>query len=657
LDQLIVFVLLGLGPAALIAALAVSLVVQYRGDGVINLAAGAIATFGAYAFYTLNVQVGWSLVPSAIGGLGMCLVLGLFLDFVIFRRLRSAAPLAKLVASLGILLTMQAAFVLIYGVNGNSAPAILPTSTTVHVFGSPIPLDRFYFAAIVAFVAVVLAAIYRFTLLGLATRAAAENEGGAVLLGLAPTRIALYNTLLATLIAGLFGMLVASQTQLDAYTISLAVVPALAAALLGGFTSFGIAAAAGMAIGIVETVLVYLQTKPWFPTVQGNYIPGVSALFTFLVVVGALWFRGAKLPHRGALRERPLPTAPEARRIWPAAIGSTAACVALFMVLAPEFRQGLINSLIGVVLCLALVVIIGYVGQVSLMHLALAGVAAFAVQKLTVQAGVGFPLSPIIAVAVAVVFGVVAAVPSLRLRGVTLAIGTLAAAVAIEQFGFDNTTFGQDRNGSILPTPTVFGLHLGPSAHFPGWDAKLPSPVPGLVCLVVTVLVAVSVVSLRRSVFGQHMLAVRSNESAAAAAGVNVKSVKIMGFAISAGIAGIGGVMTAYSLGTVDASSFGISAGLALVAFAYLGGITTVSGAVLAGVLVPAGLSGVALDQWTGLGLNWLNLMGGVVLVYTVLFYPEGIALATRMQFERALSRFRRAPTAAIAPSGSRSRI
>jgi ABC-type branched-subunit amino acid transport system permease subunit len=318
--------------------------------------------------------------------------------------------------------------------------------------------------------------------------------------------------------------------------------------------------------------------------------------------------------------------------------------IVLSFVLPPEFRQGLMYSLIGVVICLALVLIIGYVGQVSLMHTALAGVAAFAVQKLTAQAGLGFPLSPILAVGVAVIFGLVTAVPSLRLRGITLAMGTLAAAVAIEQFGFDNTTFGQNASGSIVPAPRIFGLSLGPGAHFPGWDGKLPSQVPLLACLITTVVVAMLLGGMRRSTFGQQLLAVRSNESAAAATGVNVRNTKIVAFAISAGIAGIAGVMTAYSLGSVNASEFDLSIGLSFVAFAYIGGVTTIAGAVMAGTLFPSGITGVALQNWTGLGINWLNFIGGLLLLYNIVCFPQGLALTGRKQLDWVLARVRRTP-------------
>ena len=107
------------------------------------------------------------------------------------------------------------------------------------------------------------------------------------------------------------------------------------------------------------------------------------------------------------------------------------------------------------------------------------------------------------------------------------------------------------------------------------------------------------------------MLAVRSNERAAAAAGVNVTAVKLMGFGLAAFIAGMAGVMYSYEFGGVAATKFGAFAALGLIAFAYVGGITMISGAFVAGLISTSGLVSYALDKWFGLSGNWALLFGG----------------------------------------------
>jgi branched-chain amino acid transport system permease protein len=125
-----------------------------------------------------------------------------------------------------------------------------------------------------------------------------------MLVGLSPSRLAIGNTMLASVVAGGLGVLVAPLIALDAQTLAFQIVPALAAALLAGFTSFFIACFAGLAIGVVQSLLIYWGTQSWFPTDEGGApIRGLPELFVFLVVVLALFLRGASLRTGRAHRE------------------------------------------------------------------------------------------------------------------------------------------------------------------------------------------------------------------------------------------------------------------------------------------------------------------------------------------------------------------
>jgi branched-chain amino acid transport system permease protein len=326
------------------------------------------------------------------------------------------------------------------------------------------------------------------------------------------------------------------------------------------------------------------------------------------------------------LAEARLPAAPPASRIAAPAAALMAVCVVAFLVLPFDFRQALINSLIGVVVCLSLVVTTGFVGQVSIVQVALAGISGFAVSKLAVHAGIGFPLAPIVGALAATAVGLVTAISALRVRGVNLAVVTLAAAVAIESFVFANPSIGGGQSGSPVPSPHLLGINLGPNADFPVNGGSLPSPVFGFVVTAAAVALGMLVASLRRSDLGRRMLAVRSNESAAAAAGIHVRGVKLTGFAVSSFIAGVAGSLYAYNFGSVTASRFGIVTALAFVAFAYLGGITTVAGAVVGGLLVGEGLVIHAVNRWFGVPISYQLLVAGLALIATIVFNPAGIA-------------------------------
>lgn len=260
-DQLLLFALLGLGTGALIAGIAISLVLTYRGAGVINLAAGATAMVVGFAFWSLkngNYGTHFATVPAAIISLLVAIIYGVLMEVVAFRPLRAATPLAKLVASLGILLLSQALILIAFGGTPETEPSILPSSV-VKIFTIAVPVAHFVLAGIVIVIAVGLTLIYRYSRFGLATRASAENEASAMLVGLQPNQLSMINTVMGCVIAGGIGVLAAPLISLDTDTLPLIVVPALAAALLARFTSIPIACAVGLAIGMGENLLYYLS--------------------------------------------------------------------------------------------------------------------------------------------------------------------------------------------------------------------------------------------------------------------------------------------------------------------------------------------------------------------------------------------------------------
>src|SRR4051794_32587259 len=312
--QILLFALLGLGAGSLIAGIAIGVVLTYRGSGIINLATGAVAMLAGYAFWSLQSgELGWHAPTWAALTITLLvlLALGVLIELVAFRPLRTASPLAKLAASLGVLLVAQAGVVLAFGVASKPQPPVLPRNT-VTILGATVPVDRLILPGIVLAAALGLALLSRFSRFGLATRAASENEIGAMLLGLSPNQLALANTVLATLVAGGLGVLAASITQLDSTALPLQVVPALTAALFARFTSFWIAALVGLGIGILENLLYYFQTFSWFPTDNGIAMRGVQPLLVFALMVVAMFVRGTSLPSRGELVERRLPLAPRA---------------------------------------------------------------------------------------------------------------------------------------------------------------------------------------------------------------------------------------------------------------------------------------------------------------------------------------------------------
>jgi branched-chain amino acid transport system permease protein len=622
-DQLVLFTLLGLGTGALIAGIGLGVVLTYRGSGVINVATGAEAMAAGYAFYSLRTVTGTPL--ALLGTLAFTVALGVAIELLAFRPLRTASPLARLVASLGVLLTLQASATLIYGTGARPAPSVLPHDV-VRVTNVAIPADRFWLTGIVVAVTLGLTLAYRYTRFGLATRAASESQESAILAGLGASELSLVNTVLGALVAGGIGVLASSIVQLDATTLPLQVVPALGAVLFARFTSFAITCVAGVLIGVLQSLLYYASTQSWFPTDSGAALPGISALLTFVIIVIALYVRGSSLPTRGELVEQRLPAAPRPERLLRPTLLAAALGVVALIVLPYDYRNALIISMAGMAICLSYVVITGYIGQVSLMQVALAGAAGFVVSHLAKDAGVAFPLGAIAGILFATALGFVAGASALRVRGVSLAVVTLAAAVAIEQFGFANSTWGAGATGSPVPELEFVGIDLGPRASFRGLDGDVPSPVLGFIVLAVVIGLCLLVANLRRSGLGRRMLAVRSNERAAAAAGIDVRNTKFAAWGISSFIAGVAGTLYAYSLGSVSAERFGILIALGFVAFAYVGGITMVSGAVIGGLLATSGLVPHVFEAELGISGTWTLLVAGVTLILNLVLFPDGIA-------------------------------
>jgi branched-chain amino acid transport system permease protein len=629
LSQVAAFLLIGLGSGALIAGVGLGVVLSYRGSGIINLAAGAIAMLAGFCYWALRTghlgptfNAPWAVVLTAV----FSVVVGIVFELGIIRPLRRKTPLAKLVATLGVLLGAQAAVVLAFGPAARPQPQVLP-DTDLSVFGEVIPLNRFLMAGILLVVTAALIALYQWSMFGLGTRAAAENEASAALLGLSPNRLSLLNTVLMSLIMGLVGLLAASVVDVDSSTLPLLVVPALAAAMFGRLISFGATFVAGILIGMAESLLTYFSTQSWFPNtgMVGNPIPGVQELLIFIILVIAMFATGGSIPGRGDVIDRRLPPAP--RLIAPRRQLLTWFPLAAFALwaLPSGFREGLITSLIAAIMLLSLVVITGYVGQLSVVQVALGGVAGFTISHFANNFGIGFPWGAILGVVFAVIVGVISGIPALRVRGVGLTVVTLAAAVAIENFGFANPTWGGGNGGSNLPPPSLFGFNFGSNATFPGLGGAEPSPLFGWFVLIVLCLVALFVCNLRRSTLGQEMLAVRANERAAAAIGINTGSVKLVGFALSAGIAGISGALLGYSYGVIPANSYTTLFALSLIAFGYIAGITSVPGAIFAAMLYNGGFVAFILLDWWGLQSNWLNFVGGILVIATLVFRPDGL--------------------------------
>jgi sulfate-transporting ATPase len=244
--------------------------------------------------------------------------------------------------------------------------------------------------------------------------------------------------------------------------------------------------------------------------------------------------------------------------------------------------------------------------------------------------------------------GVLVGLPAVRVRGMTLAIVTLGAAVAIEQLVFASSALG-GLGRQQLPRPRLFGIDLGISAR----GADNFRPAYGILVAVVLVAVFVASANLRRSPTGLQWLAVRANERAAAASGIDVRTAKLSAFAVSSAIAGIGGVLLGYR-GSLAPESFAVFGALALLALTYLGGVASMTGAVIAGVLFSGGVLTQLSGGSTGTQSDLAFALSGLSLVAVSILYRDGIAGALRKWWARLVGRGRGpAPAPVESPESS----
>jgi ABC-type branched-subunit amino acid transport system permease subunit len=438
---------------------------------------------------------------------------------------------------------------------------------------------------------------------------------------LSPTTIGLVNWILAAVLAGLALIAAAPLAGLDPGGTSLLIVPALGAALVGAFRSIVVAGLAGLAIGMAQSEILNLQaSSEWLPDV------GLQQGIPFLIVVVALVLLGRRLPDRATVVSTRLPLAPEPRRTMAVTAVVVGLGVVGLLVLDSSYRSGIIVSAIATIVALSVIVLTGLVGQISLATFALAGTAGFSMVRVGASLGWGFPLAPMVGIAVAVGVGLLAGLPAVRVRGLTLAVTTLAASIAIEQLLFRWSWFTGADEGARVSEPSLFGINLGISA--PG-DAY-PRVAFGILTLVAMLGAMAMVVNLRQGATGRRWLAVRANERAAEAAGIPVAQVKLGATAVAAALAGLAGVLLAYEQQVVSGSSYGALASLVAVAIAYLAGIAIPAAALVAGVLASGGLLTVVLDAINDGSSKYQFAVNGLLLMVVAVRFPAGLVGAAR---------------------------
>ncbi len=651
----LVFLLIGTGSGAVYSAIAMGTILTYRGSGVVNFAQGAMATYPALLYVELRdkgdlvlpvlpwhhrISLGESLSfwPAFLITMIIAAIMGYLIDLLIFRHLANATHVTKVIASVGLNIALFGLSFLQFGLASRNADPILP-SGTIKIDEYALPYDRFWFVGMAIAVGLVLWAVFRFTRFGLATRASAENQKGAELMGLSPRFLSSANWILAAVVAAAAGVLAAPVRGVTLTGFGSYLAFGLAAALAARLRSFSIATIAGVGLGMFEALSVHLKATGKVPSfLQGGFETAVP----FVVIVGVLILFGTNLPTRGVMLDDKNPLSPQPRFNPYILVPSFAVAIWVLGFGRSGLRLALIQSLIVAVLTLSLVLMAGFIGQVTLAEMTFAGIGAFMLARFTDRAGWPFPFSPLMAIALSTVIGTLISIPAVRIRGLQFAIVTFSGAIALEQVLFRNPKFTGVGGAAKVPAPDIFGKAFGIGSGTPGGENVYPYKPFGFFVLIVAVLAGLLVANIRRTNVGRRMLAVRANERAAAASGIHVPRTKLLGAALGSFVASTAGALWGYSYQTFDATSFPAQAALAIIAFAYIGGIAMVSGAFIAGLLTSSGFIFTLLSNSGGAPPRWQTFAAGVGMIVVAIKYPGGIASAMpaiRHRWERMRQR------------------
>jgi branched-subunit amino acid ABC-type transport system permease component len=561
----------GIGIGAVAALSGLGLLVTYRATGVFNLAFGAIAMICAYLLWQTVQQWGWPIgVAAPLVLLVFAPALGLVLERLVFRPLerRAAPPSESLVASLGVFVLLVGCAFVVWGSETHvDVPTIVPAGT-VQLGDISIRYDTIVDLAVVAVVSIALAVVVR-TRAGLVARAVVERRSLAELTGLPADRVALAGWAIGSTLAGTAGVLIAPRLRLDPYGLTLVVLETMAVAVIARLISPVVAVVSALVLGVAQSEL----TRFHLAGRNGALLDALTTnLFVVALLVAVLLL--PRLDEPGGADAGATAHLAVRRELRPPR-GWWIPCVVL-LAIPLAFQMGDLRDAQQVpalaVILVSIVVVTGYTGQISLGQAGFAGLGALLAAKLAAGRLWFLPQLPdVLAVFVGALLvvpvGLLTGWPAIRRRGLFLALTTFAVGSVVSRFVFTQSSFVSSVRVS-LPTPFT-----GDRAFY----------VFELLCLGGALLL---VSNLHSGRLGRALLAIRDDEDGARAAGVDVRRLKVFVFAVSAGLAGLGGVLLSQSLRAFDAATFDPIQSLIWFAAVVVFGVDSAAGAVIAAAAI-----------------------------------------------------------------------
>jgi branched-subunit amino acid ABC-type transport system permease component len=616
------YILRGIPFGCVFALVAIGLVLTYKTSGVFNLAFGAQAYVSAAVYYDTHVRHKWPILAAfALAVIVVAPLVGLIMDRAIFRFMRTAPHVARLVAALGLLVAIPQLVNLWFGQSPSfGVEGIWPSSQgsnfAVYHFGD-YALNGDQVATLIATAVVVigLTALFRFSDLGLRMRAVVESSRMTELSGINAGRISTIAWMLSSLVAGLAGVLLAPLfAQVNANNFTILIVAAIAAAAFGRLSSIPLTLLGGILLGIAQGLL-------------GGYLPPASvlaqglrpslpflALFALLIVWPAVRNRREVTDPLAGVDPPPpgLASLDRSRSLtWGTRILAVVVLTGavLFVVGSNYWLLLATEAVILSIIFLSIVVITGMAGQISLCQATFAAIGAFTTAQLVSNYHASVLLTILAGAVLAAIVGGLLAVPVLRLGGIYLALATFAFALMFESILVPLDWVGGGAAPLKVPRPTIGPVDFASNRSF------------FFLCIAVLAVVSVLVIFVRGGTIGRYLNALRGSETAAQAIGINPARARIIAMALSAGIAGLGGGLLATQSGLAQPADYNSFLGLFWVVLVVTIGSRTVEGGIQAGIgfyLVDEILKRIGINE------SWLPILFGLGAM-TYAKHPEGI--------------------------------
>src|SRR5580698_10552571 len=588
MEQFFGFAFPGIPYGCSYAIVAVSLVLTYQATGVFNFAFGAQAFAAAYIFTLLTQDHGWSGFPAFV--VSACVIspiIGYGFDRLLSRHISNSNTTAKLVCGLSLLVGIPNLLPVIFGpqnldATASALPFFNPNVVYFTFFGTPI--DGIYLSTISVTVVVLVALtiLLRYTSLGLRMRGAVESRRLVQLDGINANGVVALAWIISSFMAALAGVLLAPvYGNFNSDEFVTLTVTAIAAAAWAMLRSLPIAAGVAVLIGVLTTALQgYSPPNSFWNAAVVPSLPFFAIAAALLILPGLRNLDSSRDPL-ATIDPPPVPIAASARApsmdriirtLWWVVLAAFIVSMLTWIPVTWEtvFNNGLTLSII----CLSVTLITGMAGQLSLCQATFAGIGAFTAGVFAVHLGLNFLVGGLIGCVIAALVAVVLALLSLRLRGLGLALMTLAAALL-----FDNTAFNDIWVTGGAQGTSLQSKWLGTSAFF-----DFNGHAMFILSISVLAVAVVIVLLVRRGTVGRNLAAMRGSETATAGLGVNPTWQRIVVFALSGAIAGVGGVLYSIQQQHVSPDDWNTTFSLVLVVLVVTTSVNTVGGAIQAGI-------------------------------------------------------------------------